>query len=85
MNLPFAGELFMWSNNQENPTWSRLDRFLVSPDWKSSFQVLSKKRLPRLCSNHFLILLDCGGIHWGPRLFKFENMWLKAEGFVDRV
>jgi hypothetical protein len=39
----------------------------------------------RLCSDHFPILLDCGGIQWGSRPFKFENMWLKAEGFVDRV
>jgi hypothetical protein len=32
MDLPFAGESFMCSNNQKNPTWSLLDRFLVSPD-----------------------------------------------------
>jgi hypothetical protein len=31
MNLPLAGGTFTWSNNQENPSWSRLDRFLVSP------------------------------------------------------
>ncbi|KAF5459634.1 hypothetical protein F2P56_019568, partial [Juglans regia] len=27
----------------------------------------------------------CGGIHSGRRYFKFENMWLKSEGFVERV
>jgi hypothetical protein len=30
MDLPLAGGSSMWSNNQENPSWSRLDRFLVS-------------------------------------------------------
>jgi hypothetical protein len=30
-DLPLTGGSFTWSNN-ENPTWSRLDRFLVSPD-----------------------------------------------------
>jgi len=44
-----------------------------------------QKRLPRLCYDHFPILLDCGGVHWGSRPFKFKNMWLKAEGFVDRA
>jgi hypothetical protein len=39
---------------------------------------LYKKMLPRLCSNHFPFLLDCGGIQGGKRSFKFENMWLKA-------
>ena len=39
----------------------------------------------RLCSNHFPILLDCDGMIRGKRPFKFENMWLKADGFVDMV
>jgi len=38
-----------------------------------------------LCSDHFPILLICGGIQRGKRPFKFENMWLQEEGFVDRV
>ena len=36
-------------------------------------------------SDHFLVLLDCGQILGGKRPFRFENMWLKAEGFVDLV
>jgi hypothetical protein len=67
MDLPLVGGLFAWSNNQESPSWSRLDKFLVSPDWEVKF--------PRLCRKGFLdcvlIILDCGGIHWGPRPFKF--------------
>jgi len=85
MDLPLVGRPFTWSNNQEIPSWSRLDRFFVSPNWEVKFSGSLQKRLPRLCSNHFPILLDCGGVHWGPKPFKFENMWLKAEGFVDRV
>jgi exonuclease III len=85
MDLPLAGGLFTWSNNQENPIWSRLDRFLISPEWDAKFPGTLQKRLSRLCSDHFPILLDCGGIHWGPSPFRFENMWLKSEGFVDRV
>lgn len=85
MDLPLAGGSFTWSNNQEIPIWSRLDRFLISPEWDVKFPGTLQKRLPRLCSDHFPILLDCGGIHWGPRPFRFENMWLKSEGFVDRV
>jgi hypothetical protein len=41
--------------------------------------------MTRLCSNHFPILLDCGCFLGGNRSFKFENMWLKVDGFVDRV
>ena len=28
---------------------------------------------------------ECGDGHWGRRPFRFENMWLKAEGFLEKV
>lgn len=37
------------------------------------------------CSDYFPTLLDCDGIHGDQQYFKFENMWLTADGFVDRV
>jgi hypothetical protein len=49
------------------------------------FPSVSQKRLFRLCSDHFLIMLDCGVVQRGSRPFKFENMWLKSEGFGDLV
>ena len=48
-----------WSNNI---SWSRLDHFIVSPEWEAKYPDLLQKRLLRLCSNHFPILLDCEGI-----------------------
>jgi hypothetical protein len=36
-------------------------------------------------SDHFPICLDCGRIVGGKLPFRFENMWLKVEGFVDKV
>jgi hypothetical protein len=30
-------------------------------------------------------MLDCGVMSRSSRYFKFENMWLKSEGFVDEV
>ena len=34
-------------------------------------------------SDHFPILLDGGGVRRGSISFRFENMWLKEEGFKD--
>jgi hypothetical protein len=31
------------------------------------------------------LLLDCGTQREGKRHFKFENMWLKSDGFVEQV
>uniref|UniRef100_A0A2N9J6S4 Reverse transcriptase domain-containing protein n=1 Tax=Fagus sylvatica TaxID=28930 RepID=A0A2N9J6S4_FAGSY len=45
----------------------------------------NNRELPRVLSDHFPVLLDCGRLIGGKRPFRFEKMWLKAEGFVDRV
>jgi hypothetical protein len=50
MDLPLSRVLSMWFNNS---SWSRLDRFLVSPDWETNYPRLLQKRVPRLCSDHF--------------------------------
>ncbi|KAG6660373.1 hypothetical protein CIPAW_03G101600 [Carya illinoinensis] len=82
IDLSLTGGPFTWSNSQ---TWSRFDRLLISPEWESKFLEMCQKKLPRVGSDHFPILLDGGGIEGGRRYFKFENMWLKSEGFVERV
>ncbi|XP_040986403.1 uncharacterized protein LOC121234516 [Juglans microcarpa x Juglans regia] len=82
MDLPLAGGEFTWSNSRE---WSRLDRFLVSPSWEAHYSELYQKRMARYCSDHFAIMLDCGGINRGRQYFKFENMWLAVDGFVEKV
>uniref|UniRef100_A0A2N9HVH9 Elongation factor P C-terminal domain-containing protein n=1 Tax=Fagus sylvatica TaxID=28930 RepID=A0A2N9HVH9_FAGSY len=84
-DLPLEGGLFTWSNNRENAVMSRIDRFLLSEDWDGFFPMILQKRLPRILSDHFPIILECGDFSRGRRPFRFENMWLKADGFKERV
>jgi hypothetical protein len=81
LDLPLAGGPFTWSLAQDPPKWSRIDRFLISPEWEAKFPVVSQKRLPHICSDHFPPLLDSVNGPRGRRPFKFENMWIKKEGF----
>ena len=62
---------------------SRLDRFLVSEDWENHFSGAIQSSLPRPVSDHFPILLDGGAVRRGPIPFRFENIWLKEEGFKE--
>jgi hypothetical protein len=80
MDIPLVGGNFTWSNNRDPPSWSRIDRFLVSPDWEAQFPKVSQKRRQRLCLDYFLILLDRGDFHGGKRHFKFENV-VEIRGF----
>ena len=85
VDLPLQGGAFTWSGGLNNQSWARLDRFLVSPSWLDKFSGVIQRRLPRPVSDHFPILLEGGGLRRGPSPFRFENMWLKVEGFLDLV
>ena len=44
-----------------------------------------QKKLTRVCSDHVPILLAGGNRLSGKHSFKFENIWLKEGGFVEKV
>jgi hypothetical protein len=85
VDIPLSGGLFTWSNNREISSMSHLDRFLFSADWNEGLANIFQKRMVRLNSDHFPVLLDCGSIQRRRRPFRFENMWLTVEGFADLV
>jgi exonuclease III len=85
IDIPLSGGNFTWSNNREVASMSRIDRFLYTADWEEGFITISQKRLVRLTSDHFPVMLECGSVPRGRRPFRFENMWLKADGFLERV
>jgi hypothetical protein len=85
IDLPLLEGRFTWSNNQDPPSKSRLDRFLLSTDWEDQFSHLVQKALPCFVLDHCLISLDCGTYIRGKSYFKFENMWLHHEAFTGIV
>ncbi|GFZ18132.1 hypothetical protein Acr_26g0014010 [Actinidia rufa] len=82
IDLPLEGDYFTWSNGIAQ---SRLDRFLISSEWEGEHMDVRQFCLPRVVSDHKPVFLSGGGMSRGPASFRFENMWLKVEGFRDLV
>ena len=79
------GGIFTWKGSPNNGRMARLDRYLVTEEWDCQFGKVTQSILPRPISDHSPILLEGGTWSNGPSPFRFENMWLKVEGFKDLI
>ncbi|XP_055836405.1 uncharacterized protein LOC129905041 [Solanum dulcamara] len=78
------GAQFTWSRGEETLQATRIDRFLYSSEWTEMFTAIRQYTMPRVISDHKPIL-ESGDWEASPSYFKFENMWLQAEGFIDMI
>nr|XP_016432311.1 PREDICTED: uncharacterized protein LOC107758975 [Nicotiana tabacum] len=85
IDLPFQGAHYTWFRGEDSLQASRIDRFLISLEWNDNFKAIKQIALPRVVSDHRPLLLQCGDWAANPSYFKFENMWLQAEGFMNKV
>ncbi|WMV41585.1 hypothetical protein MTR67_034970 [Solanum verrucosum] len=53
--------------------------------WDGTFTGIKQSILPRIGSDHSPILLECGDLNLKKSYFKFEQWWLRVEGFSDKV
>ena len=83
--IKLNGRRFTWSNQQDNPTLTRINRLLCTNEWDLLFPACFLHSLPSLMSDHTPLLLQGELDHHHSTSFRFENYWTKMEGFQDLV
>jgi exonuclease III len=83
-DLVLLGRKFTWVQ-PNGECFSRLDRVLVSNNWREVWGDVSLWALPRDVSDHCPILLRYALADWGPKPFRFNNYWLKNKEFKKVV
>ncbi|WMV22579.1 hypothetical protein MTR67_015964 [Solanum verrucosum] len=82
---PLFGGSYTWRRGEGHQTASRIDRFLYSSQWEEQFTFIKQSTMPKLGSDHNPILLTCGNLNFKKSYFKFENWWMRVEGFKEEV
>ena len=76
---------YTWSNGQRNPTLVHLDRCFCNKDWEDVFPCLCLQAVSSSLSDHCPLLLCNHHPHPRPAVFRFEQFWVKAPGFLEAV
>jgi hypothetical protein len=79
------GRRYTWTNGQDPPTLVLLDRALCTSDWEDLIGECHLRCLASVLSDHSPLLLDCTPSPAVHRRFRFEEFWLRQDGFHDVV
>jgi hypothetical protein len=85
IDLPLNGATYTWSNMQSEPLLERLDWFLTSNNWTSSFPTTTVQALARPVSDHIPCLISIQSSIPRSKVFRFEIYWVQHPGFKETV
>lgn len=80
VDVPVHGKKFTWFKPYGSAR-SRIDRFLVSEDLISLWDIIDQWVGLRDVTNHCPVTLRSRKFNWGPKPFRFNNYWLQHPGF----
>lgn len=80
VDLPLQGRKYTWYKPNGNCK-SRIDRVMVNDSLLENWPNSMIRGLPRSISDHCPIILATKHVDWGPKPFRFANMWLSHPEF----
>jgi hypothetical protein len=84
VDVPVLGKKFSWFS-ADGKAMSRIDRFLLSDGFISTFGISGQWIGDRDISDHCPIWLLASTVDWGPKPFKVINDWLEHPEFLPFV
>ncbi|KAI0503568.1 hypothetical protein KFK09_014502 [Dendrobium nobile] len=83
MDIGYSGNRFTWHRGH---LWQRLDRVLFNNSWVNTFNLTKVEHLSRTLSDHSSLLINIKNNPTSfPTQFRFQNMWLLHDSFLDVV
>ncbi|GAU17884.1 hypothetical protein TSUD_330100 [Trifolium subterraneum] len=80
IDLPLSGRKFTWYKG-DGLSMSRLDRFLISPEWCLAWPDCTQTARMRGLSDHCPLILASNVEDWGPRPSRMLKCWKDVPGY----
>ncbi|XP_057249213.1 uncharacterized protein LOC130590681 [Beta vulgaris subsp. vulgaris] len=74
-----------WFTWFRGTSMSKLDRFFVQAEWITKFPLINTSILKRTISDHCPLIIKSMNIDWGPRPFRFQDVWLSHPGCLETI
>ena len=84
LDIPCVGRKYTWYT-PNGKTKSRIDRFLVPNQWLQTQPGSKQYVLGRQVSDHCTLILKTHVVEWGPKPFRFLDIWQEDKRFSDFV
>jgi hypothetical protein len=75
----------MWSNEQQHPTLSRINRAFACMVWSDLYPNHVFQALPTIASDHAPLILHIDVAVSSKSRFRFQAFWPKFSGYLDAV
>ena len=83
--LPLLDRAFTWSNGQDPPILTRIDRVFINASWDTSMPNSTLHTIPKVTSDHCPLKVEASTTIPASRIFGYENNWKFKAGFADLV
>lgn len=85
MEITLQNRRYTWSNERQHPTLVRLDRVFCNSKWEMAFPNFTLSALSTGGLDHCPLFLNRQDQVSRKAGFRFENHWIKIDGFLDVV
>jgi exonuclease III len=85
LELDLTYKAFTWPNEQEDPTMTRIDRFLATTEWHDLYPSADLHSICTMTSDHCPFIMRGHSSVTFYRGFRFESFWPQVEGFNEVV
>ena len=83
--LPLKGRNYTWSNMQGHPLLEQLDWFFTTANWTLKYPNSMVFPLAKPTSDHVPCVINISTVIPKAQVFRFENHWVRQEGFLQLV